>query len=85
VAVATQIVAAMEKTTDSDALSSLGSALGSLGEKLPGEQALAGATQIVAAMEKTTNRKTLEFLRRSETVIRSFDDVCYAPIRRWDR
>ena len=63
-AVAPQIVAAMEKTTNADALSSLGSALGSLGEKLSAEQAAAGALQIVAAMEKTTNADALSSLSR---------------------
>ena len=54
-AVAQQIVVAMEKTNDSSAVSYLGTALGRLGEKLPEEQALAGAQRIVAAMEKTND------------------------------
>jgi hypothetical protein len=52
----------MEKTTDSYALASLGSALGSLRERLTGEQAVAFARQIVAAMETTTDSDAVDFL-----------------------
>ena len=65
--VAANYVAAMEKAEDSDALSSLGSALASLGEKLPSEEATKGAQRIVAAMEKTEDYHPLEY--------RAFDDL----------
>jgi hypothetical protein len=43
-------------------LASLGSALGSLRERLTGEQAVAFARQIVAAMETTTDSDAVDFL-----------------------
>jgi hypothetical protein len=48
-------LAAMQETTDSGALSSLGRALDSLGEKLDATAAKAVAEQIVAAMQETTD------------------------------
>ena len=51
---AKQIVAAMEKTTDSEKMVSLGGALFSLGEKLPQEQAVAGAERLFAARKTLT-------------------------------
>jgi hypothetical protein len=48
---AQQIVAAMAKTTDPRKLSSLGSALGSLGENLSVPQVETASQQILAAME----------------------------------
>ena len=61
--VAINFLAAMEKTTDSTALSDLGRGLGSLGERLPGERALTLAQRILAAMEKAINSPTLYSLR----------------------
>ncbi len=58
-------VAAVTKTTDPDALSSLGSALVNFGKKLPAEPAAVLAGQIVAAMEKTTNYRALSSLGRA--------------------
>ena len=61
-ALAQQILAAMEMTTESDALSALGKALGNLAEKLPEEQVLALAQQILAAMERTSDYSQLSSL-----------------------
>jgi hypothetical protein len=52
-------LAAMQETTDSGALSSLGRALDSLGEKLDATAAKAVAEQIVAAMQETTDYRAL--------------------------
>jgi hypothetical protein len=55
-------VAAMKETNDSDALSSLGRALGSLGEKLDTTSAKAGVEQILATMKETTDPRALSSL-----------------------
>jgi hypothetical protein len=55
-------VAAMKETHDSDALSSLGRALGSLGEKLDTTSAKAGVEQILATMKETTDPRALSSL-----------------------